>query len=142
MPTVTAWVENGLLVPVEQKQSAMYFSRAEVERFENQFILTTEAAKILQMTELAVQTWARNGRLHPVSGPGVDDRAAYLFRRDEIEKLRPENRCTASEMAEKLGIGRSQLIVWIKQGKIKPISGPGIDLCGRYLFVLDEEVGG
>lgn len=139
--TVTAWVEKGLIVPEEQKRDSMYFSREEVARFEHDVISTEEAARILQVTELAVQSWTRRGRLCPISGPGVDERAAYLFRRDEIVRLRPDNRCTAPEMADRLGISRSHLRAWIDKGKIKPISGPGIDQCGRYLFTLDEEIG-
>jgi DNA-binding transcriptional regulator YiaG len=123
---------------MEQKRNSMYFSRAEVKRFEHEFVSTEEAAGILQINELTVQSWTRKGRLHPVSGPGVDDRAAYLFHREEVERLRLENRCTAPEMSARLGISRSQLRIWIEQGKVKPISGPGIDQCGRYLFALDE----
>jgi predicted site-specific integrase-resolvase len=138
LDTVTAWVKRGFIVPMEQKRNSMYFSRAEVKRFEHEFVSTEAAAGILQINELTVQSWTRKGRLHPVSGPGVDDRAAYLFHREEVERLRLENRCTAPEMSARLGISRSQLRMWIEQGKVKPISGPGIDQCGRYLFALDE----
>jgi hypothetical protein len=45
-------------------------------------------------------------------------------------------------MAKQLDIGHSQLLQWIKDGKVTPVSGPGIDEFGHYLFVppdLDSE---
>mgnify|MGYP002713185139 CR=1 FL=1 len=75
------------------------------------------------------------GRLHPVSGPGVDENHRYLFKREEIELLRPSNRLTAPELAKTLGLSCSQLQEWIKRGKVRPMSGPGIDEMKHYLFV-------
>ena len=96
-------------------------------------------ALVLVVDELSRPYRARNGRLHPVSGPTVDDCHRYLFQRNEVERFRPENRLTAPQMAKRLNISRSQIIQWIKNGKIEPVSGPGIDACGQYLFLTEGE---
>jgi len=135
---VRRWVQNGLLRPVASYANTHYFSQAEVEQFMANHLFTETAAEILQVGKLVVQKWARAGRLKPVSGPDVDGGHRYLFRRDEVERMRPENRLTAPEMAKRLGISRSQLGEWIRQGKIVPISGPGIDGAKHYLFVWQQ----
>ena len=81
------------------------------------------------------------GRLQPLAGPEIDGGHRYLFRRSDLEALRPAQRLSAPQKAKQLGISRSQLVQWIKQGKVKPISGPGIDGCGRYLFVGEAIIG-
>ena len=82
-----------------------------------------------------MQKWARNGRLRPVSGPGIDGGHRYLFRREDVDRLRPENRLTAPELAQAIGLSRAQLFQWIQQGKVTPVSGPGIDGMAHYLFL-------
>ncbi len=49
--------------------------------------------------------------------------------------LLPGKRRTTSQLARDLGISRSQIVQWVKEGKIRPVSGPGIDKSGHYLFV-------
>lgn len=134
IPTVSAWVKTGLLAPVEQRGQAMYFDREAFQSFLDDHIFVEEAADILGVGKLVVQEWARNGRLRPVSGPGVDDLHRYLFRREDVERLRPENRLTGPQLAKLLGLSRSQLWQWIRQGKVRPVSGPGIDGSRHYLF--------
>jgi len=138
---VTKWVDAGLLAPVaaclvgrQVHAGAQRFSREVVEQFVAEHVFSDEAAGILGVGRLTVQKWARNGRLKPVAGLEVCGSHRYLFRREDVERLRPENRLTAPQMAEHLGISRSQLSQWIKQGKVTPISGPGIDESGQYLF--------
>jgi hypothetical protein len=60
----------------------------------------------------------------------------YLFRRSDIEQLSPEKRRTAPQLGRDLGMSRSQIVQWVKDGKIKPVSGPGIDKSGHYLFTI------
>jgi hypothetical protein len=67
--------------------------------------------------------------------PAVDDCHRSLFRREDVEGLRREHRRTAPQMAKLLGISRSQIAARIRQGKLKPVSGPGISGCGHYLFI-------
>lgn len=136
---VSRWVASGLLKRIAVCGSAHHFDGSEVKRFAADHVFSEEAAEMLDVGVLVVQKWARNGRLHPVAGPGVDECHRYLFRREEIERLRPENRLTAPQLAERLGISRSQMCAWIRQGRVQPVSGPGIDGCGQYLFVDDVD---
>lgn len=133
---VSTWVRSGLLTPDKVYREMRYFSREQVDTFIQGHVLVKEAATILGVGELAVQRWARDGRLSAVSGPGVDERGVYLFRRADVERLRPENRLTGPQLAAALGISRSQLWQWVQKGKIQPVSGPGTgDGAKHYLFV-------
>lgn len=137
--TVAArWVNRGLLTPVAHVAGCVYFDAAQVEEFVASHVFTTEAVGILGVGKLVVQKWSRNGRLIPISGPGIDECHRYLYRRQDVERLRPANRLTAPEVAEQLGISRSTVGEWMKQGKLKPISGPEIDGSKHYLFLKDE----
>ncbi|MRS02888.1 DNA-binding protein, partial [bacterium] len=49
----------------------------------------------------------------------------------------PQHRLTAPQLAKQLGISKSQIYQWIAKGKVKPVSGPGIDGCSHYLFVSE-----
>lgn len=136
--TVSKWAERGLIVPIETKGTITYFDRDAVEEFRRDHLFGPEAANILVVGELVVQKWARSGRLHPVSGPCVDGLHRYLFRRQDVERLRPEHRMTAPEMARQLGVSRRQIYTWIEKGRISPVSGPGVDGAKHYLFVLTQ----
>ena len=137
---VTKWVSTGLLTPVATHANSQHFSRDEVDAFVQGHIFSDEAARILDVGLDVVQKWARKGRLKPVAGGSQDDCHRYLFRREDVERLRPENRLTGPQLAKRLGLSRAQLWQWSKQGKVKPVSGPGIDESGHYLFVLSENV--
>lgn len=138
IPTISRWVETGHLSPIKQTGRGMYFDPEDVDAFNSEYIGSRMAGRILCINILAVQKWARAGRLKPASGPDVDGAAHYLFRREDVIRLRPENRLSAPKMAERLGISRSQLGEWVRQGKIKPVSGPGVDDMKHYLFLLDS----
>lgn len=133
---VAKWVNVGLLSPVATHAGAQHFDREAVDRFVAGHVFTEQAAEILGVGAEVVRKWTRNGRLKPVAGPEVCGSHRYLFRREGVERLCPENRLTAPQMAKRLGISRSQLGEWIKQGKVTPISGPGIDGCRHYLFAV------
>lgn len=135
---IVGWVERELLAPAYTNDVGTFFKRDDAELFAADYVRTAKAARILGVSELMVQKWARAGRLQPVSGPGVDERGVYLFRRTDCERLSPYNRLTAPQLARRLGISPTQLQTRIQDGTIRPFSGPGIDGCGRYLFLLDE----
>lgn len=134
---IDTWIANGLLEPVDPNAELIQFTNETVEQFLTDYIWTEEAGEIMKIGKLTVQKWARNGRLHPVSGRGIDGLHRYLFRRSEMERFRPENRATVSEMATRLNLSKSQIHEWIRQGKLHPVSGKGIDNCKHYLFLLD-----
>lgn len=133
---VTKWVNAGLLTSVATHANTQHFGRNEVDAFVQGHVFSDEAARILGVGLDVVQKWARKGRLKPVAGGSQDDSHRYLFRREDVERLRPESRLTGPQLAKRLGLSRAQLWQWIKQGKVKPISGPGIDESRHYLFVV------
>lgn len=136
--TVGRWVETGILKQERRLGVGWYFDRAEAEQFIQEHIFTDEASRILGFDEMVVLAWVRKGRLRPVSGRSIDGCHRFLFRRADVERFRPENRLTAPQLAKRIGISRSQLFQWIKQGKVKPIAGPNIDNSGQYLFLASE----
>jgi len=138
LETVTQWVNMRLLIPAKVTHKGMYFDKPTVKSFLESYVFTSEAADILGVGVLTVQKWARIGRLKPISGPSVNSQHRYIFRRDEVEKLCRTQRLTAPQLAKKICISRSQLWQWIKQKKVSPISGPGIDGSKHYLFLEDE----
>jgi excisionase family DNA binding protein len=133
--TVNRWINNGLIKPVELIKKSAYFSTKSVDEFKRRYITSIETANILGVGVLTVQKWARFGRLKPVSGAKIDGCHDYRFDRLDIESMGCKKRLTAPQMAKLLGISRSQMCAWIHQGKITPISGPGIDGTGQYMFV-------
>lgn len=135
---IDIWVSQGLLTPVAKTKRGTYFKAVDVERFKSDYVFTSEVTKIIGVSPLTVHKWTRAGRLQPVSGPGVDGRGVYLFRRKDLERLRQENRLSLPQLARQLEVSHSQMHIWIQSGQLKPFSGPGIDECGRYLFLKDE----
>ena len=136
---VSQWVKSGLLSPTVVHGTMHLFDKKEVDRFIADHVFAEEAAKILDLNLSTVYKWVRLGRLQPVSGPEIDGRQRHLFRRQDVQRLRAENRLTAPQLAELLGISRSQILVWIKEGKVKPISGPSIDGFRHYLFEVPPQ---
>ena len=135
---VSRWINSGLIESSKNIGRTIYFTYEELTKFEANNLTTKDASDILGVGALTVQKWARTGRLTPVSGTDVDGCHEYRFTRVEIEKLKADNRVTAPKMAKRLGISRSQMSTRIRQGKIKPISGPGIDGAKQYLFLSQE----
>ncbi len=131
---VSRWVNAGLLVPAAVCANARYFDRDDVAKFVSEHVFSEEAAKILGVGLLTVEKWARLRRLKPVSGPGIDECHRYLFKRKDVERFRPQERLTAPQLARRVGISRSQMSQLIRKGKVKPVSGPGIDHSKQYLF--------
>jgi len=87
--TVDLWTNTGLLTPVDHNGAGTVFDRGAAAQFRCDYVFSDEAAALLGVGKLTVQKWARAGRLDPVSGPGVDAGLRYVFRRGEVEWLRP-----------------------------------------------------
>jgi hypothetical protein len=132
------WLNIGLIQPTLKIGNASYFSQVSVSNFKHEFITTKEVANLLGVGVLTIQKWARMGRLKPISGRDIDGCHENHFIRSEIELFSKQNRLTAPQMAKRLCISRSQICARIHQGKITPVSGPGIDNCGHYLFIADR----
>jgi len=54
--------------------------------------LVDQAGEIMGVEAGVVRKWARQGVLKPVSGPKVDLYHRNLFQRNDVGRLRPENR--------------------------------------------------
>lgn len=132
---ITKWVVNGLVVRTDETAEVRFFDADYVARFVAEHVFSEAAAAILGIAVHTVTQWAVKGRLHPVSGPGIDDCHRFLFRRSECWELRPENRLSSREAAALYGINVKAFMQWIEQGKVTPISGPGIDRTETYVFL-------
>jgi predicted site-specific integrase-resolvase len=138
---VAKWVRSGLLVPVATFGPAQYFSEAMVVWLFSHHMMTAEAAKELGVRPQTLLRWVQKGRIKPVAGPGINKCHRYLFRREDVERLRPENRLTAPELAERMGISRGHVLRLVRQGQLRAVSGPGIDGCQHFLFAGSLEEG-
>jgi hypothetical protein len=132
------WIAEEYLESVASYAGANYFAKADVDRLNAEFLSSSEAAYILEIGVTVVQTWVRRQRLKAKSGPQIDDRSQYLFESHLVNRYRPKFRRTAPQMAHELCISHTQLIDLIKQGKVLPVSGLGIDQFNQYLFLIDE----
>jgi hypothetical protein len=66
------WKSKGLISCSREKGLGWQFRRADVECFEAQYMLLTEAAFLLNASVCTVRQWMKNDHLFPVSGPGID----------------------------------------------------------------------
>lgn len=141
-PTVLSkWVRAGLLDYAATPGPAWHFDQEDVRRVIADHVFTDEAAEILGVGSDTVLRWARLGRLVPVVGPAQGCHR-YLFRREDVERLRRETRLTAPQLARRMGISRGHVLRLVRQGKLKPVSGPGIDGCKHFLFAVPPEEAG
>lgn len=123
-PTLKQLVERGLLTPLPVSSRAYFFDRATVEAFGRDHLNCTEAAALLGVGADVVMRWTRRGRLHAVSGPGVDDTHNYLFNRPDLVQKRADW-LSFGEAAALLGVHKSTLHRWVMRGKIAPLAGMG-----------------
>ncbi|MDM8520292.1 excisionase family DNA-binding protein [Anaerolineales bacterium HSG6] len=131
--TLTQWIRLGLLTPTVTYGKAYYFAETTVTQFEHNYLNSHQAAQILQIGLPALRRWVAQGRLNAVE----TERGSYqhyLFHRAEMERLSPARRLSLTQMAQQLNLSRSQTLQWVKEDKLKPISGPGVDGCKHYLF--------
>lgn len=82
------WESKGLISCSREKGLGWQFDRADVERFDAQYLLLTEAASLLDVSTYMVRQWMKKDRLSPVSGPSIDGCKRLLFRRSDVEQLR------------------------------------------------------
>jgi hypothetical protein len=90
-PTISRWVQEGLLSPLIVCGNASYFDHDTAGRFVAGHVFDEKAAKILGVGVDMVRQWVREGQLKPVSGPGVDCYYRNLYRREDVERLRKES---------------------------------------------------
>lgn len=120
--TLTRWVKFGLLTPSIIHKHVQFFDKVVINQFIAEHIISGEAAQILGIGKLTVQTWARIGRLAEagVSGPNIDGHHAYLFNKKRLVLWRSE-RLMFGEAVNMLGVSKATLHRWIDEGKVKPL---------------------
>ena len=87
-PSVSRWIESGLLSPVVACGSAYYFEQDIAEAFITGHVFIDVTAEIAGVQVDVIREWTRAGLLKPVSGPTVDLYYRNLFRCEDVERLR------------------------------------------------------
>lgn len=127
------------------KGSHMQFTRFSLERcrklhLERTDLMTAAAAAIALGIDLShfYRQYIRDGTLKPVAV--MDQLGKHFFNSVDIEKLVDLKKSTVSgaEAAMILGVHRTCIVKWTKNGKLKAISGPGIDGFGCYRYLKSD----
>lgn len=130
--SLSEWIAVGFLAPVAVHAQVQYFDRATVAGFIEDHLLIQQAAEMLDKHRGRIYELITAGLLKPISGPGIDGCFRYLLRRAEVEHL--QNMMSLSQMAHHLGLNCAQVLQQVRQGQLRPISGPGIDDSPHYFF--------
>lgn len=102
----------------------MWYSIQDVINFRERYIMTDRAAELLNCTDLAVQRWAKAGRITVVTGLDIDGSRTDRFNREALMQWRYE-RLTVGEAAAILGVSASTIDRWAKEGHIEPLADMG-----------------
>lgn len=127
------------------QQERLLFTRYEVDHYRHRGIdraeLVTDVEAAQMLAEDATwfyKRWVHTGRVSTVEIDGR--RGTHYFLKKEVEALIEfkEKFMTMTEAAEVLGWNRATVHLWTKKGKLKPVSGPGIDNSGHYLYLKED----
>jgi hypothetical protein len=88
--TFFRWVIAGLFSPVVRYAYEEYFDPDEIEGFLAEHISSKEAAGALGVEVAELEGWFWEWGLEAVTGTGVDGLAIYLFRREDVKRLKSE----------------------------------------------------
>ncbi|KAB8144890.1 helix-turn-helix domain-containing protein [Chloroflexia bacterium SDU3-3] len=140
--TLKHLVSTRLLMPIQvqdptkpkDKRRQVYDER-DVISFQKRYITTDIAAKILRITPITVQNWARAGRLTALMGPSIDGSHIYRFDKTMLAEWRYQ-RLTFGEALKFLGVSKATLDRWVKQGKLIPLN----DMDGKQRWFGREDV--
>jgi hypothetical protein len=97
---VSRWGKGDLKKPATKFKKYLYFDKDCVDDFLKNYLTTKEVARLLEISVLPVQIWARADRLKPVCGRGINGGHEYHFRLDVVEVYKKENLMTAPQMAK------------------------------------------
>jgi len=118
--SLISWVKTGLISPATTEGLKYYFNRQEIEKLKSDLMLTTEAFETLGISRWALYSLVQQGRLNALRGPAVDGYRPYVFSRESLLEWR-QNRLTLHEAQHQLEISNTELVSWVKQGKLLPI---------------------
>jgi predicted DNA-binding transcriptional regulator AlpA len=111
------------------------YAEEDIAAFLERYIDSAESPRVLGVTRLTVQAWARAGRIQPLTGPEIDGSHAYRFEKAALVQWRPE-RLTFGEAMALLGVSKATLDRWAKQGKLAPLE----DIDGNQRWFARTEV--
>jgi hypothetical protein len=118
--SVRSWRKSGLISPVTTGRQTHYYDRQEIEKLKSDMVLTAEASEILGVSESAVCSLMRQGRLIALRGPAVDGYDIYVFSRQSLVEWR-KNRLTLHEAQCQIEVSYTELVSWVRQGKLLPL---------------------
>lgn len=129
----------GLLVPINDDTNLQgvrhHYAEEDVATFMERYITSDQAAALLGVTQVTIQSWTRTGRLIALTGPELDGSKAYRFDKAALIRWRHE-RLTVGETMKMLGVSKATLHRWAKQGKLRPLE----DMGGKQRWFLRKDV--
>lgn len=138
-------VAKGVLPSVQHASvlgNRRYFERTVVDTFCKQYlenpkwIRLEQAMTMFGMSRRAFEkNWIFSGRLAKVT-----DHLGEYINTESVKRALAMNRewLTGKQAQELIGIDKCTLANWQKLGRIKPVSGPGIDSFRNYLFARTD----
>lgn len=118
--SLKSWLKSGLISPVTTEWQTHYYDRQAIEKLKSDLVLTHEASEILGVSESAVCSLMRQGRLTALRGPAVDGYGMYVFSRQGLVGWR-QNRLTLHEALCQIQVSYKELVSWVRQGKLLPL---------------------
>lgn len=115
----------------------IYLYRNEVELLREKYYSFQEARKLLKIRKPDLDRWIKSGAL-PVAVKSTGCYRDLLFLKEDVEKLLPDNRCSKDEAIKLLEKDKSAVDEMIREGELRPFSGPGIDGCSKYYFLRND----
>jgi len=137
---------------IEQTPQEGYFNKyiikkSEIREYYN-LMSSNEVAQHLEVAEVTVRKWAREGRIKAIKGPSINGEQYYKYSRLDVEKFKKRleslrnskgrnaqyNLLTLVQVAKKLNISQSFAWELVDKGRLKPYRGPKEDGYDIYLF--------
>jgi hypothetical protein len=127
------WLKEGLIQIEKGENLDFFITEDEWKRFNDAYMSASQAAELLGVAFSTFETWVKRGRYREV---GWKEHRVHtnLFRREEVEKFAPGNCLRRREILREYRININQFENWILQGRLTPISGPGVDKAHYYLY--------
>lgn len=139
---VDRWSAGALLPQVERVNSAGKRVKAiriqDYIKFRREYMFTEQAAQYLDLKVETFLSWVRSGRIKPCAEAVGKLGKRYLFKKQDFEAFKKENRVSAPETAKLLGVSLGSIHRMVKRGTLTPIGGPGHDETKHLMFNRQE----
>jgi predicted site-specific integrase-resolvase len=93
------------------------------------WLTRAEAQRRLGVRSQTLKCWVDSGLLVPACAA----HGAQYFARASVETFRADH-VTSAQAATLLGVSKLTVRLWARLGRLRPVSGPGVDGVGSYLF--------